>query len=164
MWQQKVAKRENFFGNLLPGTFVNQTFCKRSPMGRRARKVFFSCTYGRYQPLTVQVTPRFFGAPTRKIVGRGRRTPNSISHHLEHGLHFCCVICDLCFMISVGGAWPGMATPQSVEIVAGVCRSCRVKIVLWANNQVYFQEGKSSENRLDENQRHRARCSSLRTE
>ena len=85
-------------------------------------------------------TAWLFGAPTRTINGRGRRTPNSISHHLEHGSHFCSVICDLCSMVSVGGAWLGMATPQPVEIVAGVCRSCRVQIVLWANNPLYFQE------------------------
>ena len=36
-------------------------------------------------------------------------------------------------------AWHMMTTPQSVEIVAGVCRSCSVKIVLWTNNPLYFQ-------------------------
>ena len=48
-------------------------------------------------------------------------------------------------MVSVGGAWLGMVTPQSVEIVASVCRSCSVKIVLWANNQVYFHEEKAAQ-------------------
>ena len=55
-------------------------------------------------------------------------------------------------MVSVGGAWLGMATSQSVEIVAGVCRSCSVKIVLWANNLLSFQEEKNSENCNDKNQ------------
>ena len=51
-------------------------------------------------------------------------------------------------MASVGGTLLGMATPQSVEIVAGVYRSCRVKTVSWANNQLCLQE-KSGENRID---------------
>ena len=72
-------------------------------MGRRAREEIFllrTCICGRYQPLTIEVTPRFLELRHEKkiLVEAGGRRMNSIQyHHVEHGSHFCSVVCDLCF-------------------------------------------------------------------
>ena len=49
--------------------------CSTLPMGRRARKVFFPCPYGKYQPLDVEVIPRFLELRHEKLLveAGGRR-------------------------------------------------------------------------------------------
>ena len=98
-----------FFGDFLPGTFVNQTFCVRSLWGG-GRGKFSSRVHTEDISRSPSKSHRVFGAPTRIIVGRARRTPNSISRHLEHGSHFCWVICNLCSMVGFcrwSVAWHG---------------------------------------------------------
>ena len=75
LWQQKVAKKEKKIRQLSARNFRESNFLCTPPMGRRARKVFFSCTYGRYQPLTVEVTPRFLELRHEKLLveAGGRR-------------------------------------------------------------------------------------------
>ena len=121
---RKFPMKLSVFGNFLSGTLrEHNSVCTLPPYGAVGEESFLLVFIRKISAVHRRSHTAFFGAPTRKFVGRGRRTPNSISHHLEHGSLFCWVMCDLCSMISVGGAWLGMATPQSVQFVAGVCRS-----------------------------------------
>ena len=112
--------------------------------GERARKVFFT------RKKTVfhrQSHTAFSGAPARSIIGRGRRTPCSISHDLQHGSHFFSghVISVPCFLsLEWGLAW---RFHNQQKLVTCLCRSCRVKIFFWANPDVYG--GKIFQKNLD---------------
>ena len=124
MATESCQKRKFFLGNFAPGTFVNQTFCVRSLCGG-GRGNFSSRVHTEDISRSPSKSHRvLWSSNTKKCWSRQEDAEFDFSPpNSEHGSHFCLVICYLCSMISVGGEGLGMATPQSVEIVVGVCHS-----------------------------------------
>ena len=140
----KSCENVKVFLELLLGNYCHFIFCCTPVAGRRARKVFFPCTFRRqHRPIHTA----FYGAPTQSIFGRGRRTPRSISHDLEHGSPLCWALFHLCSMCSCfpsrwSVAWHGDSA---------INRNCHLRVpqLLWANNSLFLSTGKKQGNRLE---------------
>ena len=84
----RVGNKIKLFCNFMPGAFVKQLHV-HAPYGAEGEESFILVFIRKISAVLRRSHAAFFGDPTRKVVGQGRRTPNSISHHVEHGSHFC---------------------------------------------------------------------------
>ena len=145
MGAKSCGKNPSFWGSFARERSSFQLFL-HARYGERVRVFFLVYMHGRKQPLTDKVTPRFWSSDTQHFWPRQEGAVFDFSRprpriaFLLGSIHVISV-----FLLSVGGAWLGKTIPQSIEIVACVCRSCCVKLVFKANNELSFSRRKYRE-------------------
>ena len=147
----------------MSGTFVKTTLCARSLWGG-GRGKFFSRVHTKDISRSPWKSHRvFLSSDTKNCWSRQEDAEFNFSPPTAR---IALLLSNMWSLLHVFCRWSVAwhDDPAISRTVAGVCRSCSVKTVLWANNPLYFQEEKRSANRLDKNQRHRARCSFLLSE